>query len=171
MTRSHVRILFSGPLRPSLHTTPHTGIHQGQGLGNPLCYPRLPILYTLTRQHSELVFLPDSELRAQTVRYIQACELRFAVTRELNWWLLFLSTTVRVRNAFEGSPPPSRLVFVRIHPRQFCHKQQRPNSTLQLFNFCKPRSVLRALAGSVSLRKSLFETFLTMCRSTSGISL
>ena len=61
MTRSHVRILFSGPLRPSLHTTPHTGLHQGQGLGNPLCYPRLPILYTLTRQHSELVFLPDSE--------------------------------------------------------------------------------------------------------------
>jgi hypothetical protein len=39
---------------------------------------------------------------------------------------------------------------VRIYPRQFCHKQQRPNSTLQLFNFCKPRSVLRALAGSVS---------------------
>jgi hypothetical protein len=71
MTRSHVSILFSGPLRPSLHTTPHTGLHQGQGLGNPLCYPRLPILYTLTRQHSELVFFPDSELRAQTVRHIQ----------------------------------------------------------------------------------------------------
>ncbi len=48
----------------------------------------------------------------------------------------------------------SRLVFVRIYPRQFCHKQQRPNSTLQLFNFYKPRSVLRVLAGSVSPRPS-----------------
>jgi hypothetical protein len=54
------------------------------------------------------------------------------------------------KRKFEGIPPPSRLVFVRIYPRQFCHKQQRPNSTLQLFNFCKPRSVLRALACSVS---------------------
>jgi hypothetical protein len=71
-------------------------------------------------------------------------------TRELNWWLLFLSTVVRARRAFEGSPPPSRLVFVRIYPRQFCHKQQRPNSTLQLFNFWKPRSVSRALTGFVS---------------------
>jgi hypothetical protein len=53
------------------HTTPRTGFGQGQDLDNPLCYPRLPILYTLTRQHSELVFFPDSELRAQTVRHIQ----------------------------------------------------------------------------------------------------
>jgi hypothetical protein len=68
----------------------------------------------------------------------------------LNWWLLFLSTAARARSAFEGSPPPSRLVFVRIYPRQFCHKQQRPNITLQLFNFFKTRIVLRALAVSVS---------------------
>ena len=61
-----------------------------------------------------------------------------------------LSTTARVRSAFEGSPPPSRLVFVRVYRRRFCHKQQRPNSKLHLFNFYKPRSVLCVLAGSVS---------------------
>ena len=65
VARSDVCILFSGPLRPSLHTTPHTGLRQGQDLGNPLCYPLLPLLYTLKRQHVELLFLPDSELRAQ----------------------------------------------------------------------------------------------------------
>jgi hypothetical protein len=41
VARSDVCILFSGPLRPSLHTTPHTGLRQGQGLCNPLCYPLL----------------------------------------------------------------------------------------------------------------------------------
>jgi hypothetical protein len=30
MARSHVSILFSGPLRPSLRTTPHTGLRRGQ---------------------------------------------------------------------------------------------------------------------------------------------
>ena len=40
--RSHEGILFSGPLRPSLYTTPHTGIRQGQVLVNPLYYPLLP---------------------------------------------------------------------------------------------------------------------------------
>jgi hypothetical protein len=54
MARSHVSILFSGPLRPSLHTTPHTGLHRGQGLDNPLCYPLLPLLYT-ARPRCELM--------------------------------------------------------------------------------------------------------------------
>ena len=81
---------------------------------------------------------------------LQACELRFAVTRELNWCLLPLSTASRTRSAFEGNPPPSHLVFVSIYQRQFCHKQQRPNNTIHLFNFYKSRSVLRFLAGSVS---------------------
>ncbi len=49
MARSHMSILFSGPLRPNLYTTPHTGLHRGQGLGNPLCYPFLPLLDTLKR--------------------------------------------------------------------------------------------------------------------------
>jgi hypothetical protein len=65
MARSHVSIFFGGPLRPSLHTTLHTGLRRGQGLGNPLCYPLHPLLYTLKRQHGELLFLPDSELRAK----------------------------------------------------------------------------------------------------------
>ena len=71
VVRSDVYILFSGPLLPSLHTTPRTGLRQGQGLGNPLCYPLLPLLDTLKRQHGELLFLPDSELGAQTPRNIQ----------------------------------------------------------------------------------------------------
>jgi hypothetical protein len=50
MTRCRVCILFSGPLRPSLHTTPHTGLCPGQDLGNPLCYLLLPLLYTLKRK-------------------------------------------------------------------------------------------------------------------------
>ena len=62
MSRSPVYILFSGPLSPNLHTTPHTGLTQGQDLGNPLYYSLLPLFYTLTRQHSELFFLPDSEV-------------------------------------------------------------------------------------------------------------
>jgi hypothetical protein len=62
MTRSDVCILFSGPLRPSLHTNPHTGLSEGQDLDNPLSYPCLLLLYTLTRKHSELLFLPDSEI-------------------------------------------------------------------------------------------------------------
>ena len=62
MPRSHEGILFRGPLLPILYTTPQTGLRQGQGLGNPLCYPLLPLLYTLTWQHGELFFLPDSEI-------------------------------------------------------------------------------------------------------------
>jgi hypothetical protein len=69
MPRPYEYILFSGPLRPSLHTTPHTGLRQGQGLDNPLCYPLLPMYYTLTQQHGELIFLPGSDLRAH--RHIQ----------------------------------------------------------------------------------------------------
>ncbi len=74
VVRSDVWILlylFSGPWCPRLHTTPHTGLHRGQGLGYPLCYPFLPLFYTLKRWHGELLFLPDSELRAQTPRNIQ----------------------------------------------------------------------------------------------------
>jgi hypothetical protein len=71
MVRSHVSILFSGPWCPNLHTTAHTGLRRGQGLDNLLRYPLLPLLYTLKRQHGELLFLPDSELRAQTPRNIQ----------------------------------------------------------------------------------------------------
>ncbi len=48
----------------SPHTTPHTGFSHGQDLDNPLWYMFLPMFCTLSRQHSELVFLPDSELRA-----------------------------------------------------------------------------------------------------------
>ena len=53
MPRSHEGILFRGPLLPILYTTPQTGLRQGQGLGNPLCYPLLALLYTLTHPYEE----------------------------------------------------------------------------------------------------------------------
>ena len=36
MSRSHVYLLYSGPLRSSLHTTPHTELGHVQDLDNPL---------------------------------------------------------------------------------------------------------------------------------------
>ncbi len=49
---------------------PHTRLTQGQDLGNPLYYPCLPLIYTLTRQYSELIFLPDNELHNTNNHYI-----------------------------------------------------------------------------------------------------
>ena len=54
MSRSYVYLLFSGSKLASLHTTPWPGLSLGQVLGNPRCYPFLTLLYTLSRQHSEL---------------------------------------------------------------------------------------------------------------------
>ena len=54
MSRSYVYLLFSGSKLASLRTTPCTGLSRGQLLGNPRCYPFLTLLYTLSRQHSEL---------------------------------------------------------------------------------------------------------------------
>ena len=73
LTVSDAQVSCVHPLQWTVASEPEhnptlTGLSHGHDLGNPLCYPLLPLLYTLSRQHSKLVFLPGSELRVAPAR-------------------------------------------------------------------------------------------------------
>ncbi len=76
---SDVQVSCVPPLQCSVdhcvrdYTQPHTPVLDLENSlvihsGLSLCYPSLTLIYTLSRQHSELVFLPDSDIWEQTVR-------------------------------------------------------------------------------------------------------
>jgi hypothetical protein len=78
--------------------------------------------------------------------------LRWVHAGDLNWWLLLLSTATIffARRASQGNPISITMTVPTTYRRQFSHEQQRPNSTLHLFNLYKRSSVFRVLAGSVA---------------------
>ncbi len=84
-TVSDAQVSWSHPLQWTITSDPvhnpthrrDTGLQQGQDLGNPLCYPLLPLIYTLTRQHGELLFLPDWASSANTLAHPWCSSSRF----------------------------------------------------------------------------------------------
>jgi hypothetical protein len=67
----------------------------------------------------------------------ESCVLRWVLTRDVNWWLLFLSTVVMFSTTItrKSIPIPLTLVLDWTHGWQNRHEWQLPNTTCQLFNF------------------------------------
>jgi len=73
MAWTQVHLLICWPHRASLHTSPRPRFRLCQFLSNHLSNPLLPLLDSCCLCHSEMIFPPNSELVASTVRNIQIC--------------------------------------------------------------------------------------------------